>query len=177
MDSPLRIEDEHAVEFAPHVVEILNSTLKRDAKLSPADAALALNALYPDQRQGDELGERETGGAFLWWFWDLFHDLARQVPHDNPASERLAEVVKALRDLPPRTVDLDSWGEAQLWSELPLFGPTLREKWDCECGLLYYGGVNESLMLTNRDHKRNRGFPRRLMRNVASSTYRHMQPA
>lgn len=140
MDSPIRLEDEDAVDFAPKVLEILNSTLQQDAKLSPTDAALALDALYPDRRQSSdtestntEAGEPESGGAFLWWFWDLFHDLARQVPYDNPASERLAEAVKALRDLPPRTVYLNLWGEAQLWSELPLFGPTLREKWDCKC--------------------------------------------
>ncbi len=148
MDSPLRLEDDQAVDFAPKVVAILNSTLKRDAELSPEEAALALDALCPDRRlekkpgdasapapaDTDAAEEPESAEAFLWWFWDLFHDLARQVPHDSAASERLAAVLQALRDrVPSRVVDLGSWKqEARLWSDLPLFGPTLREKWDCE---------------------------------------------
>lgn len=69
--------------------------------------------------------------GFLWWVWDLVHDLARQLPYDGPQQDRLAAVIGALHALPPRTVKLGgAWGrdnEVPLWTHLPMFGNTFRE--------------------------------------------------
>ena len=43
----LHILDKNAPSFAGKVVDILNSTLPLDCTFSPADAAKALNELYP----------------------------------------------------------------------------------------------------------------------------------
>ncbi|KAI0011227.1 hypothetical protein F4779DRAFT_573873 [Xylariaceae sp. FL0662B] len=129
----LQLEDDQPVPFAEKVVDILNLALPSDNPSSPRNAAESLNALYPDHRPADDTEYRESGGSFLWWFWDLFHDLGRQVSHESSENARLAAVVKALHDLPAETVNLgDEWGLAQLWEDLPLFGPVLREKWDCD---------------------------------------------
>ncbi|KAH8881855.1 hypothetical protein GQ53DRAFT_754016 [Thozetella sp. PMI_491] len=125
----LQIEDKEPVDFAKEVVEILNSVLTPDGK-SPEDAAADLNALYPSHRANGDKDSQKSGESFLWWFWDLYHDLARQVPHDSPEQEKFVAVIKSLHDLPSEVIELDNWGVLQLWSDLPLLSPTLREKWD-----------------------------------------------
>lgn len=125
----LRVLDEGAPAFADKVVEILNSALSSATSTSPDEAARALDDLC-----NQDYIEHGTAGSFLWWFWDLFHDLACQVPYDSSNQDKLATVVKALHDLPPRTLKLgegwgvDDGGSAQVWTGLPMFGNTFREK-------------------------------------------------
>ncbi|KAF4973090.1 hypothetical protein FSARC_521 [Fusarium sarcochroum] len=123
----LQLEDDGAPSFAPTVISILNSAFMQE--IPPSEAATALDSLF-DQTY------REHGNAadFLWWFWDLVHDLARQIPHDSLAQDRLTSIIRELQALPEKTVDLGKgWGEdssVQNWTNLPLFGPTFREKLD-----------------------------------------------
>ena len=126
----LHILDKNAPSFAGKVVDILNSTLPLDCTFSPADAAKALNELYPHSPDANDAESKDKAGGFLWWFWDLIHDLARQVPHDSPEQDRLVAIIKELRDLPSKTIPLGEWGTVRVWQGLPLLGPTLREKWD-----------------------------------------------
>ncbi|PHH92184.1 hypothetical protein CDD83_8570 [Cordyceps sp. RAO-2017] len=127
----LRLEDEGAPAFAPRVVEILNSALALDSPTSPSQAATALNALC-----AEDYAEHGTAGSFLWWFWDLVHDLARQIPYDSPEQDRLAAIIQALPKLPTEAVNLgEDWGGAsenrvQPWEGLPMFANTFREKLD-----------------------------------------------
>ncbi|KND86391.1 hypothetical protein TOPH_08972 [Tolypocladium ophioglossoides CBS 100239] len=125
----LQLEDEGAPAFAGRVVEVLNSALAPDSPTSPREAATALDSLC-----SRDYAEHGTAGSFLWWFWDLVHDLARQVPYDGPEQDRLAAVIQALHELPPKTVSLgEDWGtgsSVQLWTNLPMFGNTYREKLD-----------------------------------------------
>ncbi|KAL8291085.1 hypothetical protein RB597_005556 [Gaeumannomyces tritici] len=131
-DVHLQLEDDSAPAFAAKVVEILNSALaSASSPTSPAEAATALDGLC-----SKDYAEQGTAGSFLWWFWDLVHDLARQLPHDSPQQDRLAALIKALHDLTPKTVKLgDDWGSGgedlvALWTGLPMFGNTFREKLD-----------------------------------------------
>lgn len=125
----LRLEDPGAPDFAPRVIEILNSTLPVDGAKTPAEAAAALDALFRDNYV-----EADGADGFLWWFWDLIHDLSRQVPYNSPEAERLASTLQALHHLPTRSVRLgDSWGAGstvELWQDLPFFGATYREAMD-----------------------------------------------
>ncbi|VUC24334.1 unnamed protein product [Clonostachys rosea] len=126
-----QFDPESAPSYADEVVSLLKSTLPPDSSQSPSDAAKAIDSLC--NKKYEEVGEVS---GFLWAFWDFFHDLARQVPYDSEEQRRFAAIVKALHDLPPRTVKLgDSWGEdstTQLWKDLPLFGVTYREKTDAD---------------------------------------------
>lgn len=127
----LRLEDEGAPDFAAEVIEVLNLTLATSSPISVSAAATSLDRLCSQYYAAQ--GE---AGSFIWWFWDLVHGLARQVPYDSPQQDTLAAVVKALHDLPPKTVYLgESWGAGelsfvQLWTGLPLFANTFREKLD-----------------------------------------------
>ncbi|POR36752.1 Uncharacterized protein TPAR_03070 [Tolypocladium paradoxum] len=127
----LQLDDEGAPAFAGKVVEILNATLAPESPTSPGEAATALDSLL-----SQDYAEHGTADRFLWWFWDLVHDLARQVPYDSPAQDQLVAVIKALHDLPCETVNLgEDWGigsenRIQPWTTLPMFGNTFREKLD-----------------------------------------------
>lgn len=126
----LHLEDPGAPSFAPYVVALLNATLPSDSTQTPAQAARALDSLCT-REYGNE-GDKSSVGGFIWWFWDLMHDLARQVPYDGPEQDRLVQVVKGLHDLPPRVVKLgEDWGAdgglVHLWTSLPQFGNTFYE--------------------------------------------------
>ncbi|KLU90391.1 hypothetical protein MAPG_10245 [Magnaporthiopsis poae ATCC 64411] len=125
---------DEATESERKALEILDSALPSARPIStPAEAAAALNDLCILDAK-----ERGEAGSFLWWFWDMVHELARLLPHeDTDAHDRLAAVVAALHSLPAnRTVRLGGqWGEAgeediAPWKGLPMFGNTLREKMD-----------------------------------------------
>lgn len=130
-DAHLRLEDDGAPAFAAEVVEIINSALaSASSPTSPAEAATALDSLF-----NKDYAKHGTAGSFLWWFWDLVHELARQLPYNGPEQDLLAKLIKALHDLPPKTVKLgDDWGDGkdsvELWAGLPMFGNTFREKLD-----------------------------------------------
>lgn len=124
----LKLEDPGTPSFASTVVDILNATLPQNASKAPEEAASAIDELL-----NQHYSEHGTAGGFLWWFWDLVHDLSRQVPAEcDRLQQRLAETIKALQDLPPRTARLgEEWGQSdgsvQIWAELPLFADTFRE--------------------------------------------------
>lgn len=125
----LQLDDPGAPDFAPRVVEILNSTIWQDSQTSCIDAASAINALF---KEACSEGGRADG--FLWWFWDLLHDLSRQVAYSGTEAERFMDVIKALHDLPATTVNVDVYSKEEctieVWKKLPFFGVTYREKLD-----------------------------------------------
>ena len=123
----LHLQDENAVSFAPQVIDILNSTLPVSSSLSPADAARALNALYPHSLPEDDPASASSAEEFLWWFWELFNDLPHQLPHDSVEQDRMVAIVKELYDLPPMIVGLGIWGMVNVWRDLPLMAQTLRD--------------------------------------------------
>lgn len=128
----LQVLDKNAPSFAGEVVEILNSALPQASIFSLADAAKALNELSRSSLDASNGKSERDAAGFLWWFWQLIHDLSRQIPYDSLEQGRLVAIIKELRDLPSKTVTLDGWGQAQVWGGLPLFGSTLREEWDSE---------------------------------------------
>ncbi|KAF9871003.1 hypothetical protein CkaCkLH20_11420 [Colletotrichum karsti] len=124
----LRLEDDASPAFAEKVVGILNPAIATDSHESHAEAAAALNSLFIE-----DYTAQKTAGSFLWWFWDLIHDLARQIPYNRPEQDRLAAIINNLTKLLSKTVDLgENWGASsvQVWAKLPMFGNTFREKLD-----------------------------------------------
>ncbi|GKT51269.1 uncharacterized protein ColSpa_11450 [Colletotrichum spaethianum] len=127
----LHLEDDGAPAFASKVIDKLNHALASTISTSPDEAAAALDALL-----GQDYAQHGTAGSFLWWFWDLVHDLARQVPYDSPQQDRLVAVIKALTCLPCNSVNLgEEWGASDEnsvapWAKFPMFGNTLGEKLD-----------------------------------------------
>lgn len=109
----LKVEVDHAPDFADDVVNILNSVLA--AHSTPVEAAKALDSLCT---------EESDPATFLSLFWELFHPLARQIPYDSQDQDLFAAVVQALDELSPRTVTFKAgWGETfdhagPLWGNL-----------------------------------------------------------
>ncbi|KAI0428984.1 hypothetical protein F5Y09DRAFT_311430 [Xylaria sp. FL1042] len=64
---------------------------------------------------------------FFWGFWDNIFNIAQQIPHGNPAQDRLALFVRELT-LVPETGD-EVW-DARVWTDLPLLGAAVREHLD-----------------------------------------------
>ncbi|KAK1621716.1 hypothetical protein BDP81DRAFT_336109, partial [Colletotrichum phormii] len=117
-----------APPFAARVVEILNFAFDPKNSVSVEEAAVALESLFASDYE-----EHGTAGSFLWWFWDLMHVLARQIPYDQREQDQLAAVIKVLTCIPPKTVVLgEEWGDASessvdVWQNLPMFANTLNE--------------------------------------------------
>ncbi len=137
----LRFDEGNPWHIEQKIFDLLKELVQPSSTLSPAAAAQTIDRLFPPNRSGDnepEGAKRETPGSFVWFMWVRFHDVARQIPHDSPAQERLAALVKELHQTTSRTptITMGSWEtEYKMWQDLPNFGATLAEETDGECGL------------------------------------------
>lgn len=68
--------------------------------------------------------EDDAVEGFLWTFWGDVTEVAKQIPHDDPAQDKLVAVVRELKLLPDTGVKV--WNE-QLWTDLPVLGAQFRE--------------------------------------------------
>ncbi len=108
-----------------HVFDILNEYLQPSSATSPTAAAQKIDSLFPLNRE--EQGKKEEPESFLWEIWELFGRVAQQIPWKHPSQDRLAELVKALCDL-PSDMKVEIWGkDSRIWQDLPLLGPALTE--------------------------------------------------
>ncbi|KAI9923599.1 hypothetical protein ASPWEDRAFT_27920 [Aspergillus wentii DTO 134E9] len=125
MDSlHLTLEDE-PISIQSHFLPILAEYLQPTNTTTPETAAIALDNLHPDKRREEK--DKESGDVFVYYFFEPFHAIAKQIPHTHPAQGRLVDLVKALRELPSRSVHLSQWGDYELWKDLPLFGETFSD--------------------------------------------------
>jgi hypothetical protein len=126
----LSLEEDDLAFFHKKIFDILNDVLQPTSTTSLEDAAKALDNLHPDRRPDEPGQKKETQDAFVYWFFEPFHTVAKQIPHRHPAQDKLAELVKTLQNLPSRQVHLTQWGNVELWKDLPLFGHTFSEAFD-----------------------------------------------
>ncbi|KIJ59192.1 hypothetical protein HYDPIDRAFT_33424 [Hydnomerulius pinastri MD-312] len=135
---PLRIEcraDSEPWVIEQRMFDTLNDFLQPSSQMTSAQAAQGLNDCFPLHRADDDGiveqdGEESKGEepeSFLWEMWDLVVRVAQQVPYKHPSQDKLAELVKALRDLNSGT-RVDIWGiERKLWEDLPLLHQQILE--------------------------------------------------
>ncbi|KAI1438561.1 hypothetical protein GGR50DRAFT_691095 [Xylaria sp. CBS 124048] len=62
--------------------------------------------------------------AFFWGFWNNIFDVAQQIPHDNPAQDKLVTFLRELTLVPDTGNTV--W-EVRVWTDLPLLGAAIRE--------------------------------------------------
>lgn len=98
------------------VFGVLNGCIQPDSATSVSKAAASFTQ---DVKAQDE--------KFFWGFWSDVFNVAEQIPHDNPAQDKLAVFVRELT-LAPETGD-KVW-EARVWTDLPLLGASIRERLD-----------------------------------------------
>ncbi|KAI3327704.1 hypothetical protein HD806DRAFT_331479 [Xylariaceae sp. AK1471] len=92
---------------------IMNEYIQPESSTSASQAASSFSQSVKPQDEG-----------FFWNFWNQIFDAAEQVPHDNPAQDKLALFIRELK-LVPETGD-KVWG-ASVWTDLPLLSAAIRE--------------------------------------------------
>ncbi|KAF5855747.1 hypothetical protein ETB97_008478 [Aspergillus alliaceus] len=108
------------------VFHILSEYFQSSGAFSAQAAAQEIDKLNPIKSpEANQYNITDTLEDFLWMTWNIFIEVARQIPHDDPFQDRLADVVKALALLPPLTAEI--WQtNTRLWTDLPLLGPSMR---------------------------------------------------
>ena len=119
-DLPPKADDRDA-----QIQAILASAL-RTSPLSAETAEVVaeqLQRLCPPEQKKIE--------GFLWALWVFLLNVVKQIPAKDPRMEFLVEVVRKLKAMDLGTIEI--WDEpVKLWGDLPILGPTMREKWNCE---------------------------------------------
>ena len=136
MALPLYLNDDDPWVIDQKIFDTLNGYLQPDSSVSAAEAAQSIDGLFPANREDE--GKKEDPGSFLWALWERVEKTAEQIPHANPAQDKLAALVKCLHALSSRVpvVHLSSWNaEYKLWEDLPLLGPTFQEELERTCSL------------------------------------------
>ena len=109
---------------------ILNDVIQPTATLSLPAAASQLDSLFPlNNARAHEEG-KEDPEVFLAELWALFIDVAEQIPHDNPAQDKLAKLVKFLRAHPSLMTVKIRGITCMLWADLPSFGNSLTQEFN-----------------------------------------------
>ncbi|KAJ5345740.1 Protein of unknown function DUF3632 [Penicillium brevicompactum] len=118
------LEDEDSWIIEVKYFAIINDFLQPGSHLSAAEAAAGINELTPMNREAK--GEKaEEPISFLLEFWGTISKLARQIPHDHPAQDKMIEILKELQALPVVKVPISERGFLLFWSEMPC----LTEDW------------------------------------------------
>ena len=93
------------------IFAILKEYLQPTSATTPTAAAKAIDHFRPAKRP--DCGVKvEPDDAFVPNLWDLFMDIARQIPSDHESQDRLVKLVDALRQLPSTVENI--WGVSSL---------------------------------------------------------------
>ncbi|POS72903.1 hypothetical protein DHEL01_v208711 [Diaporthe helianthi] len=67
--------------------------------------------------------------GYLLHVWTMFIELGKRIPHDDPAQEKLVDLLKELVHLPP--MEVRTWeGNDAPWTDLPTLDDALIAAWD-----------------------------------------------
>ncbi|KAF8850064.1 hypothetical protein BDZ45DRAFT_633469 [Acephala macrosclerotiorum] len=122
------LEDEDPWIIEQKTFEIMDDYLQPDSATSAARAASAIDDLIPTKRELVDGEKVESAESFLLETWGTFIEIAKQIPDSHPSQLRLAQLIKALTQLPPAAVTV--WKtEKKIWKDLPLMDVAFREAW------------------------------------------------
>lgn len=118
-------------------LEIMNNLLQPNS-LTPREAAKEINELFlvertihPKRRDPHEDPQSGRDEVLMWDFWNLLTGIVLLIPYGHSGQEKLLSTVEELSHLPPIAVVI--WSSTRVWTDLPIFGPCLREAWDRTC--------------------------------------------
>ncbi|KUI63306.1 hypothetical protein VM1G_11047 [Cytospora mali] len=100
---------------------------------SPSDYAARIDDIYwsfylPLDPLLQFMEDRILSG-YLLHVWTMFIDLGKRIPHDDPAQDRLVELLDSLVHLPP--MEVRTWeGNDAPWTDLPTLDDALIAAWD-----------------------------------------------
>jgi hypothetical protein len=100
-----------------------SNTLDESAVIS--DLVKPVTSLFTDGQVNE--GQLEETVQSLW---SVLIDKAQSISWDDAAQDRLVGLLKEIKCLPPPTHPAPQiWGSS-LWSDLPTFGASMRERWN-----------------------------------------------
>lgn len=111
--------------FEAKILAILENAVNNlsPTELSAEATAGEIDNLYPSDVSAAE--------DFLWSFWTLLAAVAKKIPADDARQQLLVSVIQKLKAR--RDEEVEMWGQkTRVWSELPMFGPVMRDEWNCE---------------------------------------------
>lgn len=111
----IRSEDPWFV--AQEIFDILTELLQPSSNLSLTAAAERIDGFHPAKRT--DKGEKEEPASFFLELWDVYVQIAQQLPHNHPGQEKLAKLAQVLRDLPSQAGAEISSSESEMWQDLP----------------------------------------------------------
>ena len=123
----LRLEDDDPWEVGQKIFDILRDFVQSVTPPSASQAAASLAALYPDNRPLKDGEAKESAETFLLEMWEVVVKVAVQLEPGSTEQEKLALLLKTLRDTKPEQTLLIWNRPTVLWKELPLLGPTMTE--------------------------------------------------
>jgi hypothetical protein len=89
--------------------------------------------LYADQPV--ELGKV---GDTVRSLWGMIIDTAETTPYYDASQDRLVDFVRKIKSLPPPTNPVPQFYDATLWSELPMFRWSMRDRWNHDPGMHWH---------------------------------------
>lgn len=95
----LSLRDSDPWNVAKQAFDLISDYVQPDSSISPGQVASRLNNLSPGLRVLQDGEKAEEPASFLLEFWETLVSVARQVPSDHPAQERLVELVVGLDGL------------------------------------------------------------------------------
>lgn len=107
------------------ITNLLQSALK-EASPSAQNTADSIDKLFREQQAAG--GDAEE---FIWNLWTIYIEVAKKVPANDPRQAFLVDVLAKLKAKKGDPVEI--WGQkANMWDDLALFGPCMREAWNCK---------------------------------------------
>lgn len=82
-------------------VQTLTEYLQPNSTTRTEAAAKSIDTLSPLKQED---GEPSSTEDFVWGFWDDIDQIARQIPHNHAAQDKLVDVIRELKALPPTTI-------------------------------------------------------------------------
>jgi hypothetical protein len=110
-----------------HASAALEAYLKSDAELQDTVPRF-IQPIY--DLYAEKLPNESQLADALDALWTALLDIAQSTPHNDPAQDRLVFFTKAVKSLsPPDRPTPEIWG-LSLWSDLPILGASVRERWN-----------------------------------------------
>jgi len=110
-----------------HASTALESYLKSDTELQDAVQRF-IQPIY--DLYAEKLPNESQLADALDALWTALLDIAQSTPYDDPSQDRLVSFIKTVKSLPPPDCSTpEIWGRS-LWSDLPVLGASLRERWN-----------------------------------------------
>ena len=107
--------------------EIFNGAINHNSptQLTAESSAGEFDKLFPEAKEEDDAEN------YLWVFFTEFIDVAQELPPSDARQQLLVSILERLKAKKRDSIKI--WGgDCKMWEDLPMFGPCMREAWNCK---------------------------------------------